>query len=114
MANGTFRQYVLVPNLGMAVALPLSGLTLSLLVLVMTYLCTGFLGVESRSACFLVGAQWVLMTLAFEFLFGHFAVGKPWSELLQTFNILKGDLFSLVLLVTFFAPYLMAKAKGVI
>lgn len=112
VVNGTLRQFVLVPHLGMGIALPLSGLILAFLILLVTYLTSGFLGVHTTSTYLLIGTQWVVMTLAFEFLFGHYVVGKSWPELLQGFNILKGDLFSLVVLVTFWAPYLVGKIRN--
>lgn len=112
VVNGMLRQFVLAPHLGIGISLPLSGLILAFLILLVTYLTSAFLGVHTTSTYLLIGTQWVVMTLAFEFLFGHYVVGKSWPELLQGFNILKGDLFSLVVLVTFWAPYLVGKIRN--
>ena len=112
VVNGLLRESVLVPLLGHALALPLSGLSLSLIVIVVTYLSIPFLGDGSVLGYWLIGVQWVVMTLAFEFLFGHFVVGTSWSALLETFNLAKGDLFSLVLLVSLCSPYLLARFRG--
>ncbi len=114
VANGVLRENVMAPITGMGMALPLSGISLSLIVLVVSYFSLGFLGVRTAAIYWLIGLQWVVMTLAFEFLFGHFVVGKSWSTLLQTFNLAKGDLFLLVLLVSLVSPYLMARLKGII
>jgi hypothetical protein len=52
----------------------------------------------------IVGAMWLAMSVAFEFLFGHYVVGHPWSRLLADYNILRGRVWSLVLLAVFLAP----------
>ncbi len=112
IGNGALRDLVLAPAIGPGLARPLSGLSLSAIVLLVSYLASAFLGNWKSRIYWFIGLQWVLMTLAFEFLFGHFVAGKSWAELLQTFNILQGDLFLLVLLVTFCAPRLIAELKG--
>jgi hypothetical protein len=54
------------------------------------------------------------MTLLFEFLFGHYVASKSWQDLLQVFNVLKGDLFLVVLVVSLFAPCLAARKRGLL
>lgn len=112
--NGILRQQLVAPMLGSDLALPISGITLSLMVFLVTYFSIGFFRTTKPAHYFLIGAQWVVMTLAFEFLFGHFVVGKSWGQLLQTFNIARGDLFLVVLLVSFFSPYAAARIKGIL
>lgn len=112
IGNGLLRDTVVAPLLGLSVALPLSGISLSLIVFAVTYLAFDYLGPASAAECLYVGIQWVTMTLAFEFLFGHFVVGKPWSGLLQSFNPASGDLFLLVLVVSLLSPYVVARIKG--
>lgn len=114
VANGAFREQILIPQLGKLVALPLSGISLSLLVLVVTGLTVHLFGTQTAETFFMIGLQWVLMTLTFEFLFGHYVVGKSWAELLKAFQFWKGDLFTLVLIVSLVAPWLMAKWRGIL
>ena len=112
IANGIFRDKILVPNIGHSIALPLSGITLSVLVFLIAYFSVPFFGKNSGTTFLLIGLQWVLMTLFFEFIFGHYAAGKSWKILLQVFNIFKGDLFVIVLLVSLLSPYIAAKLRG--
>ena len=112
IANGLFRESLLVPNFGQSMALPVSGMLLSLIVFIVTYLSFTLFGKHNNAAYFLIGVQWVLMTLSFEFLFGHYMMGKSWSEILHVFNIMKGNLFSIVLIVSLLSPLLVAKIKG--
>lgn len=102
--NGFLREAILQPLLGTRLALPVSGVVLALIVLIVTFVCFRWLA----GPYWLIGIQWVVMTLLFEFGFGHYVAGKSWPELLQTFNMLRGDLFVLVLLVSLIAPRLVA------
>lgn len=54
----------------------------------------------------LTGLGWVIATLLFEFLFGHYVDGAPWSRLLADYNILRGRLWILVPLTLLFVPVL--------
>jgi hypothetical protein len=112
IVNGIFRERILAPHLGQDIALPVSGITLSALVFMVAYFSSPLFGRNTGKTFILIGAQWVLMTLLFEFIFGHYVAGKPWKTLFQIFNMLKGDLFILVLLVSLLSPYLVSKIRG--
>jgi hypothetical protein len=114
IANGAVRDFVLVERLGNAVALPLSGITLSLLVFVITYFAVPFFGKQARHVFLTIGAIWVVLTLAFEFPFGHYVAGKPWTELLQVFDLAGGNLFVLVLVVSLLSPYAAGRLRHLI
>jgi hypothetical protein len=66
VANGVLRELVLAPALGAALALPLSGVTLCMIVLVVAYFSFNFIFKDNRPAYFLIGLQWLLMTIGFE------------------------------------------------
>jgi len=110
--NGVTREKLLTSLVGSGVSLPLSGITLSGLVLVITYFTIPFLGEVKTGVYFVIGLIWVVLTLAFEYLFGHYVAGKPWHEINQVFNLLKGDLFIVVLIVSAASPWIAAKLKG--
>lgn len=109
--NGIFRESILVPYFGEAVALPASGITLAIIIFIIIYLSFKLFGKNKYLSYLYIGIQFVTMTLVFEFVFGHYVIGKSWSELLQVFNILEGDLFILALLVSLLSPLLVAKIK---
>ncbi len=58
---------------------------------------------ELRNFIYL-GICWFAATVAFEFIFGHYVMGHPWEKLLADYNLLKGRLWSLVLLIDLAAP----------
>ena len=65
---------------------------------------------DPRNA-WLIGLGWVTATLLFEFLFGHYVDGAPWSRLLADYNILRGRLWILVPLTLLFVPALATVLK---
>jgi hypothetical protein len=51
---------------------------------------------ESRREALSVGATWTLMTIAFEFGFGHWVDGDSWSELLENYDVTAGKVWIFV------------------
>lgn len=112
MGNGILRESVLVPSIGQDAALPISGIILSFIVFIVTYFTLPFFGKHDFITYILIGFQWVLLTLLFDVVLGHYVMEKSWSTLLQMFNIMNGDLFILVLLTSLISPLIVAKIKG--
>ena len=112
IANGTFREHFLAPAIGARTALPVSGILLSAIVLLVTWCCFRLIAGYRQPAYLLIGLQWVLMTLSFEFLFGHFVADKPWPEISRVFDFTQGDLFIVVLAVSLISPLLVARIRG--
>ncbi|AJE04247.1 hypothetical protein [Geobacter pickeringii] len=110
--NGGLREKVLNPLLGQRVALPLSGVTLGILIVAVTALLIPSLGVLRPSRYWLVGGGWLVMTVFFEFFFGRCVMGHSWAKLLEAYNVLTGNLWVVVLLVIAAAPYLAARLRG--
>jgi len=65
--------------------------------------------ITSTQQAWIIGFMWLGMTMAFEFLFGHFVIGHAWSKLLHDYNILAGRIWLLVLIWTTVAPYVFYK-----
>jgi hypothetical protein len=61
----------------------------------------------SPTDLWLVGLLWLALTAAFEFLFFHYATGKPWEVLLADYNVLRGRIWVLVPLTELFGPPLI-------
>jgi hypothetical protein len=59
---------------------------------------------ESMTQAITVGLIWLTLTVAFEFLFGHYVGHHPWSRLLADYNLLAGRLWILVLLAVATLP----------
>lgn len=56
-----------------------------------------------------VGLMMVLMTIAFEFGFGHYVDKAPWEKLFADYNIIKGRLWGVFLFIVLFVPLIVQK-----
>lgn len=114
VANAAIREKLLVPVIGSGISLPVSGLLLSILIFLVVYVSLPFFGNNGVNEYLLIGISWFTLTIVFEFLFGSLVAGKSWYEILQVFNIFKGNLFILALISTLISPWLSAKLRGLI
>lgn len=112
--NGVIRAKLLVPLLGQHLALPFSGVLLSILIFLITLFFVSALRLSISRQYWLVGGMWLLLTVAFESIFGHYVMGESWSRLLEAYNVAKGNLWVLAPLTTLVSPYLAAKLRGLI
>jgi hypothetical protein len=108
--NAGIRNAVFKPVIGDLRAHQLSTIIFIVLILIVTYLVLRFSNIQlSDKDAIILGSIWLLLTICFEFLAGHFAFGNSWEKLVADYNILKGRIWSLVLITIFFAPYLTKK-----
>ncbi len=114
IGNGAIRESLLVPMLGQRLALPLSGVSLSMLILLSAVAVSPWLRATAVFHYVVAGIAWLLMTVTFEFLFGHYAMGKSGAQLVAAYNVVEGNLWVLVLLSTAVSPYLGAKVRRLI
>jgi len=68
--------------------------------------------IESSDQAFAIGAIWLVLTIMFEFIFGYYVIGHPWSKLLHDYNLLKGRVWVFVLICTAIAPYTFYKFQS--
>lgn len=104
VANGMFRELVLRPKLGERYAHLLSTLILSGVVLLASFATTAWIGVQSLNSAWAIGVGWLIATLAFEFLAGHYAFGNPWAKILHDYNAAKARVWILVPSCILFGP----------
>jgi hypothetical protein len=111
--NGAIREAVLVPVMGDVAGRAASTLLLSGLVLLLAYVSIDWIHPRSGREAWAVGGLWVALTLAFEFLAGHYLFGNPWSRLLEDYDVFRGRIWILVLITTAVAPRLCARMRGI-
>ncbi len=112
MVNGTFRVLVLQPRLGEDLARQVACIPGIVIILALTALFLPRLGDIGTRGLLEVGAVWLVLTVAFEFLFGHFVGGAPWESLLADYDLRQGRLWPLVLIIVLIAPWLMSLRQG--
>lgn len=113
VVNGGLREAWLIPRIGGAAGHAVSSLSLSGAILVVSWLTMGWIYPASARDAFLIGLAWLALTLAFEFLAGHYLFRKPWNELLVDYDIMSGRIWVLVLVTTMFAPLLTAYTRHI-
>ncbi|WP_189379432.1 hypothetical protein [Thalassotalea profundi] len=111
IANGVLRDKVLAQLLGKKLALPLSGISLSTLIVIVASNTIHFTGLSTFKGFINLGVYWLSITVIFEYTMGLFVEKKSLHEINQVFNIKKGNLFVLVLIVVTLAPPLIAYYK---
>jgi hypothetical protein len=81
---------------------------------VVTWIAIDSVGPARATEAWAVGATWLGLTVAFEFLGGHYLFGNSWERLLVDYNIVRGRVWILVLLTTLVAPRLAASWQGIL
>ena len=78
-ANGAIRVLVLQPQVGEARARQIASLSGAALVLLVSWLFVRGSPEARPAQLWCVGVVWLIATVAFEFLFGHFVSGLSWQ-----------------------------------
>ena len=63
--------------------------------------------IRTAAEAWLIGACWLVMTVAFEFGFGHFIAGHSWERLLADYDLMRGRIWPLLLAWTTALPFLV-------
>lgn len=103
VVNGLLRQTFLNKVIGERVAHVISTLLLSAIVFVCGAIATHWIGVKTIDDAWVVGSLWLLATLAFEFIAGHYLFGNSWQKILADYNVFRGRVWLLVPICTLFA-----------
>jgi hypothetical protein len=110
IVNGAARDLMLVPRLGDLVARALSCVTLAGVILLVASVSLRWIAPASIGDAWTIGVMWLAMTLAFEFLGGHYLFRTRWHTLLADYDLLARRLWILVLAATLVAPVLAHSA----
>ena len=102
--NGIAREAVLIPRIGDVAGRAVSTIALSVFIIIVTWISIDWIAPRSTQQAWVVGVIWVALTLAFEFLAGHYLFHNPWSRLLEDYNVLRGRIWILVLVTTVVSP----------
>lgn len=112
IVNGILREKVYAPRLSELSAHQLSTLIFLLFSGLYIWQVTGIFRITSEKHAFVIGGLWLIMTVCFEFIFGHFLMGHSWNRLFHDYNILEGRVWILVLIWTVISPYLFFKIRS--
>ncbi|MCW8907529.1 MAG: hypothetical protein OQL28_09770 [Sedimenticola sp.] len=106
IANGILRQATYGKHLPELAAHQVSTATGILFTGLVVWVISRFWPIESATQAWVIGACWLVATIAFEFGFGHYVAGHSWGRLLADYNLLDGRVWSLFLVWITVMPYL--------
>jgi hypothetical protein len=112
IANGVLRESWYGQHLSELAAHQLSSLSAIVLFgIYIWFVVARFWPPASNAQAIGIGLLWLVMTIAFEFLFGHYLAGHSWERLLHDYNLLAGHVWLLVLAWVAVAPYLFRRMR---
>jgi hypothetical protein len=112
--HGTARTLWLAPYIGDLRARQISLFTGSLLILIIATLLIRWLKASRVSQLLGVGVMWMLLTIGFEIALGQLILGYSWERIFSDYNLLKGGLMPLGLVILTLSPLIAAKVRGIL
>ena len=111
--NAGLRNAVITPRLGEHAGHVISTATGCAAFLVLIWLSLPWVGARGRRDLLLIGLLWLVLTVAFEFLAGHYLFGSSWDKLLADYNVFRGRVWAAVLVVILLGPLFMGRLRDI-
>jgi hypothetical protein len=112
IANGMIREFGYGKFMGELRAHQISSLTGVALFGLYAWALSFVWPLQSSRQAAVMGLIWLVLTVAFEFIFGHYVAKHPWSRLLHDYNAFQGRLWALVLVGVTIAPYVVYRIRS--
>jgi hypothetical protein len=112
--HGIARMLFLAPALGDFRARQVAVFTGSILIVLVATMFIGWIRPASVREAAYVGILWVVLTLTFEIAFGRLVVHATWARIASDYDLLRGGLLPIGLLVMAGAPLIAAKSRRVL
>jgi hypothetical protein len=112
VANGVSRETLYADAVGDEAAHVIWTGTLLALLTGYVWLLQGRWPLETQRNALSVGGAWAVMTVVFEFAFGHWVDGDSWSALLENYDVRAGKVWSLVPTAMAVGPELARRATA--
>jgi hypothetical protein len=112
VANGALRDATYKQATGELAAHQLSTATLLALMAAYFWALEGRWPIRTSREAFTIGGSWAVLTILFEFGFGHYVIGDAWSSLLRAYNLADGRVWAAVPLWTLVGPELIRRLRA--
>lgn len=110
--HGILRAVFLVPRVGEFRSGQIGVFTGSLIILAIALVSVRWIGATRSSQLLGIGILWLCLTLAFEFLFGHFVMGASWERIAADYNVVQGGMMIFGMAVLALSPWIAGKMRG--
>jgi len=114
VVHGVARTLLLAPVVGDFRARQIAVFTGSALILAVTALFIRWMKPMGLGGALAIGAVWLVLTLGFEVAFGRFAVRATWSRIASDYDLARGGLLPIGLLIETCAPAIAARFRGML
>ena len=104
VVNGVIRETTYKDRVGELTANQISAGTLTLLLSLYFWVLQRRWPIRTTHSALQIGAAWVVLTVLFEFGFGHYVDRKSWSALFKNYDLTGGNLWLLVLVWILVGP----------
>jgi len=105
IVNGTIGEVVFKPRWGEYAAHVYKTAAAVAVTVLISWQYSGWTaGPMWETAAWSAGVSWLVLTVAFEFVFGHYIMGHAWEKLIADYRIWKGRLWPVLLAVLLLAP----------
>ena len=109
IAVATFRVGVLLPPFNEQTAHHLGTILYLIVQFIIIYLFIRKMRIKNVKTLLEIGFFWIVITVIFEFIFGHYVMGHPWQKLFADYNLFNGRLWVLELINNIAAPLISEK-----
>ena len=110
--HGIARGIFLVPHVGEFRSSQIGVFTGSTIILAIALMTVRWIGATRTADLLAVGVLWLVLTLAFEMLFGRFVVGASWERISADYNVPQGGLLPFGMLILLLSPLIAGKIRG--
>ncbi len=114
VVHGIARTLWLAPIVGDFRARQIAVFTGSALILAVAALFIRWMKPVGPGGALAIGAVWLVLTLAFEVAFGRFVVRATWSRIASDYDLARGGLLPIGLLIETCAPAIAARFRGML
>jgi hypothetical protein len=109
--NGILRMRFLNRRVGDRRARQIGVFSGSALIFLITWFVVPWIGAHSTGELLTVGSVWLALMLLFDIAFGRFVFHMPWARIAADFDVRRGGLLGIGMLMLFAAPLLVAKIR---
>jgi len=111
--HGIARIVLLQPRLGDLQARQVAVFTGSAIIFAVALACVRWIGAATTRELPGVGMLWVVLTVAFELLFGRLVRGYSWRRIGSDYSLIEGGLLPIGLAVLMLSPLLATRLRGI-
>ena len=109
--HGAARIALLQPVVGDFRARQIAVFSGSALILATTFVFRSWLNMRSARDCLMIGATWVALMLAFEFVLGRMVFDLSWERILEDYDLMRGGLMPIGLVVMLLSPLIVFRLR---